>query len=41
MEQDEINFRQEVITEVENFRMLLNFIEYTAEADQTAAQRYE
>ncbi len=39
--QDEINFRQEVITEIENFRMLQDFIEYTSEADQTAAERYE
>ncbi len=41
VQQDEINFRQEVITEIENFRMLQDFIEYTAEADQTAEERFE
>lgn len=41
IQQDEINFRQEILTEVENFRMLQEFLEYTAEADQTAAERYE
>jgi outer membrane protein len=41
LQQDEINFRQEIVTEVENFRMLQEFIEYTAEADRTAAERYE
>lgn len=41
LQQDEINFRQEILTEVENFRMLQDFIEYTAEADRTAAERYE
>jgi len=39
--QEEINFHQEILTEVENFRMLQEFIKYTAEADQTAAERYE
>jgi len=41
VQQNEINFRQEILTEVENFRMLQEFIEYTAEADRTAAERYE
>ena len=41
VQQDEVNFRQQVITEIENFRMLQDFIGYTAEADQTAAERYE
>ena len=39
--QEEINFRQEILTEVENFRMLQEFIKYTEEADVTAAERYE
>jgi outer membrane protein len=41
VKQDEINFRQQVVTELESFRMLQDFIEYTASADQTAAERYE
>ncbi|MFO7656741.1 MAG: TolC family protein, partial [Bacteroidales bacterium] len=41
VQQNQINFRQEVITEIESFKMLQNFIEYTAEADKTAAERYE
>jgi len=41
VEQDKINFRQEIITQVDNFSMLQDFIEYTKEADQTAAERYE
>jgi outer membrane protein len=41
VKQDEINFRQQVITSIEKFRMLQDFIEYTHEADQTAAERYE
>lgn len=41
VEQDKINFRQEIITQVEYFSMLQSFIEYTLEADQTAAERYE
>ena len=36
--QEEINFRQEILTEVENFRMLQEFIKYTEEADVTAAR---
>jgi len=38
---EEISFRQEILTEVENFRMLQDFVKYTAEADQTATERYE
>ena len=41
VQQEEINFRQEVITQVENFKMLQDYIEYNAEADKTAAERYE
>ncbi len=41
VEQEKINFRQEVIMETENFRMLLDFIVYTSEADQAAAERFE
>ncbi len=39
--QEKINFRQEVITETENFKMLLDFIQYTAAADKTAAERFQ
>ncbi|MBA7547352.1 hypothetical protein ES705_39766 [subsurface metagenome] len=39
--QEEINFREEIITEIEYFRMLKNLIEYTQIADQTAAERFE
>ena len=41
VQQDKINFRQEVISEIENFRMLQEFVEYTAEADCTATSRFE
>lgn len=41
MAQEKINFRQEIITQVKYFRMIQNFIEFTREADQTAAERYE
>ncbi|MBN1182124.1 MAG: TolC family protein [Bacteroidales bacterium] len=41
VQQEEINFRQEVLTEVENFKMLQDYVEYNAEADKTAAERYE
>jgi uncharacterized membrane protein len=41
VEQNEINFRQEVITQIENYNMLMDFIEFTHEADNTAAERYE
>ena len=39
--QEKINFREEIITEIEYFRMLKNLIEYTQVADQTAAERFE
>jgi outer membrane protein TolC len=41
VQQDVINFRQEVITQIESYRMLQDFIEYSTEADQTATERYE
>ncbi|MCG6187900.1 TolC family protein [Maribellus maritimus] len=41
VEQDRINFRQEIITQVEYFSMLQGFIEYTRDANQTATERYE
>lgn len=41
VQQEEIIFRQEILTEVENFRMLQEFEVYTAEADRIAAERYE
>lgn len=41
VEQEEINFRQEIISEIENFKMLQEFISYNAVADETAAERYE
>lgn len=41
VEQNEINFRQEIITQIENFNMLMDFIDFTREADTTAAERYE
>ncbi len=40
-EQEKINFRQEVITQIEYLSMLQNFIEFTLDADQTAAERYK
>ena len=39
--QEEINFREEIISEIEYFRMLKNLMEYTNEADKTAAERFE
>lgn len=41
VQQNEINFKQEVVTEVENIKMLQEFIEYTTQADETATERYE
>jgi len=41
VKQDEINFRQQVITTIEKFRMLQDFIQYTAEADKVASERYQ
>lgn len=41
MQQTEINYKQEVLTEIENFNMLQEFINYTAEADKTAEERYQ
>ncbi len=38
--QEEINFREEIISEIEYFRMLKDLIEYTKEADETAAERF-
>ncbi len=41
VQQEEVNFREEIISEIEYFRMLKNLIEYTNEADKTAAERFE
>ena len=41
MQQNEINYKQEVLTEVERFNMLQEFINYTSDADQTAEERYQ
>ena len=41
MQQTEINYKQEVLTEVENFNMLQEFIFFTSEADKTAEERYQ
>ncbi len=41
IQQEEINFRQEILTVVENFRMLQKFVKFTVEADSTAAERYK
>lgn len=39
--QEEINFKEEIVSEIEYFRMLMNLIEYTKEGDNTAAERFE
>jgi outer membrane protein TolC len=41
VQQEEINFRQQILTEIENLSMLQDFIDFTAEADLTAAERFE
>lgn len=41
VQQEEVNFREEIISEIEYFRMLKDLIEYTNEADKTAAERFE
>ncbi|MCG8308188.1 MAG: TolC family protein [Cytophagales bacterium] len=41
VQQEKINFNQEIITQIEYFRMLKGLIKYTREADQIADQRYE
>ncbi len=39
--QDEINMRDQIISGIEYFRVLTDLIEYTREADRTAAERFE
>lgn len=39
--QEEINYKEEIVTQIEYFRMLRNLIEYTNEGDKTAAERFE
>jgi outer membrane protein TolC len=41
VDQEKINFSDEIIKEIKRFRMLLNLIDYTKEADNTAAERFE
>lgn len=41
VQQEEINFKEEIVSEIEYFRMLKNLIEYTNEGDKTAAERFE
>jgi outer membrane protein TolC len=41
IEQKEINFKQQVITEVRNFKMYKEYIEFSREADETATERFD
>ncbi len=39
--QEEINFKEEIVSQIEYFRMLRSLIEFTNEGDVTAAERFE
>ena len=41
VQQEEINFKEEILSQIEYFRTLRNLIEYTNEGDKTAAERFE
>lgn len=39
--QEKINFKEEIVSQIEYFRTLKNLIEFTNEGDKTAAERFE
>ena len=41
VKQEEVNFREEIVSEIEYFRMLKSLIGYTHVADNTAAERFD